>query len=81
MRDVLEICLKGASKTKIVYSANLNFSRLWRYLGILSSLGFVVVEYGRDGSLVYRTTKAGIDFLNRCSKMRKIWKVARCGDE
>jgi len=76
MRDVLEICLKGANKTKIVYAANLNFSRLWRYLGMLLSLGFVVGEYDHSGSIVYRTTKAGMDFLNRCLTMKKNFRKA-----
>ena len=71
MRDILEICMKGANKTKIVYAANLNFSRLERYLGMLLSLGFVAAEDDPAGSVVYRTTKAGMDFLCGCLKMQE----------
>ena len=72
MRDVLVACLRGASKTRIVYGANLNFSRLERYLRLLLGLGFVVVEDNPAGSVVYRTTRAGLDFLNGCLRMQKI---------
>lgn len=71
MRDILEICLRGANKTKIVYGANLNFSRLERYFRALLSLGFIAEEDDPAGSVVYRTTKAGMDFLRGCLKMQK----------
>jgi len=71
IRDVLDVCLRGANKTKIVYGANLNFSRLERYLEMLLILGFVAEESGLPGSVVYRTTKAGMDFLSGCLKMQK----------
>jgi len=71
MRDVLDICLRGASKTKIVYGANLNFPRLEKHLGMLLSLGFVAEEDAPSGSVVYRTTEAGMDFLNGCLRMQK----------
>jgi predicted transcriptional regulator len=70
MRDVLEACLKGANRTKIVYGTNLNFSRLEKYLGILLSLGFIAKEDNPAGSVVYKTTQAGMDFLGGCLKMQ-----------
>jgi predicted transcriptional regulator len=69
MRDVLEVCLRGANKTKIVYSANLNFSRVEKFLGMLKSLGFLAEENVPGRSLVYRTTEAGVSFLDGCLKM------------
>jgi len=69
MRDVLEVCLRGANKTKIVYGANLNFSRVEKFLGMLESLGFLVGENVPGRSLVYRTTEAGVSFLHGCLKM------------
>lgn len=71
MRDILEACLKGAHKTKIVYGTNLNFSRLEKYLGLLLNLGFVVAEDEPGRSVVYRTTRAGLDFLNGCLRTQK----------
>jgi predicted transcriptional regulator len=71
MRDILEVCLRGANKTKIVYSTNLNFSRLEKYLGLLLNLGFVVAEDEPARSVVYRTTSAGLDFLDGCLRMQR----------
>jgi predicted transcriptional regulator len=56
MRDVLEVCLGGVNKTRIVYGANLNFTRLNRYLRVLLGLGLLVKEVRADGSVFYRTT-------------------------
>jgi len=71
MRDILEICMKGANKTNIVYKANLNFNRGDKYLKILLSLGFVIEEQNLDGSVIYKITKTGASFLNGCSKMKE----------
>jgi predicted transcriptional regulator len=71
MRDILEACLKGANKTKIVYRTNLNFCRSEKYLGLLLNLGFVVAENEPETSVVYRTTGAGLDFLSGCLRMQK----------
>lgn len=85
MCDILEICLDGANKTRIVYGVNLNFSRMNKYLNMLSGLGFLDlnVAYERSvPSVVYKTTKAGKDFrdrfLNTCNDPRKTrrWKEA-----
>ena len=71
MSDVLDVCMMGAIKTRIVYSANLNFTRLNRYLRVLLSLGFLAEESAADGSVYYRTTPAGACFLEGCSKIRR----------
>lgn len=77
MHDVLEVCLKGANKTRIVYYANLNFPRLRRYLRVLLGLGFVVEEIRDDGSVFYRTTPAGIHFLEGCSNIEGMSEKGR----
>lgn len=77
MRDVLEVCLRGASKTKIVYKANLNFTRLNKYLGMLLSLGFVAEDDDPAGSVVYKTTEAGVSFLKGCFRMQGRFKGVR----
>lgn len=78
MGDILEVCLRGTNKTKIVYDANLNFTSLNKYLSMLLGLGFVTVSVGYKGSnssavnFVYRTTKAGKDFFDGCLNMQKM---------
>jgi predicted transcriptional regulator len=72
MRDILEVCQKGANKTKIVYNSNLNFCRLEKYLRLLLSLGFVAVEEKSGRSIAYKTTKAGLNFVSGFSKTQEI---------
>jgi predicted transcriptional regulator len=74
MRDVLDVCMKSANKTRIVYSANLNFTRLNRYLHTLLSLGFLAKETAADGSVYYKTTPAGADFVEGCANIEKTRK-------
>jgi predicted transcriptional regulator len=72
MRDVLNVCMRSANKTRIVYSANLNFSRLNRYLHVLLSLGFLAEKTEVDGSIYYRTTPAGVYFAEGCTNIEKM---------
>jgi predicted transcriptional regulator len=75
--DILEICLEGATKTSIVYRANLNFSRLDRYLSMLIgigylSLGIVSGENNKNETkIVYVTTEQGKHFLANFANMQR----------
>lgn len=77
MRDVLNVCTKSAKKTRIVYSANLNFTRLNRYLHVLLSLGFLAEETTADGNVYYKTTPAGAYFVEGCAYIGKPRKVEK----
>ena len=76
MHDVLEVCLRDVNKTRIVYYANLNFPRLNRYLRVLLGLGFLGEEVRADGSVFYRTTPAGVYFLEGCSNIERMGEKA-----
>jgi len=72
MYAILKVCLDGpACKTKIVYDANLNFTRLKRYLSLLLNMGYLVEENGPRKKVVYQTTKAGRLFIRRLSWMQR----------
>jgi predicted transcriptional regulator len=61
MLDVLNICRSGASKTKIVYKANLNFNTATPYIDLLSKKGLLSI---REGSgTFYETTPQGIEVM------------------
>lgn len=61
-RDILQACVNSATKTSIVFSANLNNKRTSRYLDYLLSMKLLVKEdNGRN--VVYHTTPFGEDFL------------------
>ncbi len=55
---ILEVAHNGASKTRIMYAANLSFSLLEKYLAVALSSGFIKVSRGK-----YRLTLKGHEFL------------------
>ena len=58
---ILDVCLNGANKTKIVYLANLNFRTVNPYLDLLIGKNLIKVSQGQI--LLYETTPLGIDML------------------
>jgi predicted transcriptional regulator len=59
---ILNICINGASKTRIVYQANLNFRTINPYLDLLTKNGLVNVE--NEHIIIYKTTPKGLDLLD-----------------
>jgi predicted transcriptional regulator len=58
MLEVLNVCRNGASKTRIVYRANLNFNIATPYIDLLSEKGLLSI---RDGpGTLYETTTQGM---------------------
>lgn len=64
MSEILEICIDGANKTKIVYNANLNFKILNSYLDVLTKKGLLHLR--KDQRNEYVTTDEGIRMLEMC---------------
>ena len=61
--QILDICTAGASKTRIVYQANLNFRTVNPYLELLTKNGLIEVKDGP--TVVYETTDRGVDLLDK----------------
>ena len=59
--NILTVCTKGASKTKIVYQANLNFKTATPYLDLLSERGLLNAR--RESGILYETTPQGIEVM------------------
>ena len=59
--QILDICVSGASKTRIVYQANLNFRTVNPYMEMLIKNELLTVEDGKRIS--YKTTEKGMDLL------------------
>jgi predicted transcriptional regulator len=65
MVDILNVALKGAKKTEIVYKVNLNFKQVRKYLDFLMKKELIAVcdfSTGKDG---YKTTEKGKNFAKR----------------
>ena len=56
--QILDICIKGASKTRIVYQANLNFRTINPYLDLLTKNGLINVK--KEQNLIYETTPSAV---------------------
>jgi predicted transcriptional regulator len=61
--DMLRVGENGAGKTEIMYSANMSYSQIQKYLGFLISHGFIDrVEVGNP-VVTYRVTQRGLALL------------------
>ncbi|MFB3766124.1 MAG: winged helix-turn-helix domain-containing protein [Methanotrichaceae archaeon] len=60
--QVLNICIGGASKTKIVYQANLNFRTVNPYIELLTKNGLINIKNG--STVIYETTEKGKALLD-----------------
>jgi predicted transcriptional regulator len=60
--QILDICVKGASKTRIVYQVNLNFRTINPYLDLLIRNGLIGVK--KEQTLMYETTPRGLALLD-----------------
>lgn len=63
MADILELSTAGIKKTHIMYRANLSYEQILFYLGELLNKG-LIAQGVVDGSIVYRTTEKGREFLS-----------------
>ncbi len=59
--QILDICINGASKTRIVYQANLNFRTVNPYIDLLIKNDLIKMKQGQ--TILYETTDRGIDLL------------------
>jgi predicted transcriptional regulator len=59
--QILDICVDGASKTRIVYQANLNFRTVNPYIALLTKNG--LLEISNAPAITYKTTQKGMKML------------------
>ena len=63
MADMLRVGENGAGKTEIMYSVNMSYSQIQKYLGFLIGHGFVDrLEVGNP-MVTYRVTEKGLGLL------------------
>jgi predicted transcriptional regulator len=71
MADVLSLSTAGIKKTHIMYRANLSYEQILHYLNQLLGKGLIAQDVS-DGSLVYRTTEKGREFLACYSRISEL---------
>jgi len=67
---ILEICINGASKTRIVYQANLNFRTVNPYLQVLIKNN--LLEASQESHILYKTTEEGANMHETISKVNNM---------
>ena len=62
--DMLKVGENGAGKTEIMYSVNMSYNQIQRYLGDLVSEGFVDTSQIGNPCMHYHVTEKGQKLLN-----------------
>lgn len=68
--QILQVCIQGANKTRIVYLVNLNFRTIVPYLDSLVGNGLLSIEPGEIS--VYKTTQKGINTLQKLKEVQEL---------
>jgi predicted transcriptional regulator len=71
--EILEIAKEGTLKTQIMYRANLSFTQLNDYVGFMLKINLIDKALENDRE-IYRTTKKGMDFLQRYREISELLK-------
>jgi len=61
--DMLRVGENGAGKTEIMYSANMSYAQIQRYLGFLLSHGFINKVKVGNPAVTYQVTDKGGELL------------------
>ena len=73
MVSILNTCIKGANKTRIVYQANLNFRTVNPYLELLEDSGLIQVM--EDRTKLHKTTHRGLEVINNFVAINEMIKL------
>jgi|WetSurMetagenome_2_1015567.scaffolds.fasta_scaffold106047_2 predicted transcriptional regulator len=67
--EILDICLNGAGKTRIIYQANLNSSKANQYLRNLIEKG-LIEEIVSGTRTSYKTTQRGMELRQKYRRLQ-----------
>ena len=70
--DMLTIGENGAGKTEIMYSANMSYSQIQKYLGYLMAQGFIGPIKMGNPSVSYRVTDSGLKLLQSINRIKEM---------
>jgi predicted transcriptional regulator len=76
MADMLKVGENGAGKTEIMYSANMSYRQIQKYLGFLISQGFIDRIRMGNPSVTYRVTDSGLKLLELINSVKEILGTA-----
>lgn len=70
--DMLKVGENGAGKTEIMYSANMSYSQIQKYLGYLMAQGFIDKMKMGNPSVTYQVTESGLKLLQLISSVKEM---------
>ena len=70
--DMLEVGENGAGKTEIMYSANMSYAQIQKYLGFLMAQGFIDKMKMGNPSVTYQMTDSGLKLLQLISSIKEM---------
>ena len=70
--DMLKVGENGAGKTEIMYSANMSYAQIQKYLGFLLSHGFIHKVQVGNPVVTYQVTEKGGDLLRNIDSIMEI---------
>ncbi len=70
--DMLEVGENGAGKTEIMYSANMSYSQIQKYLGYLLAHGFIDKMKMGNPAVTYQVTNSGLRLLQLISSLKEM---------
>ena len=72
MADMLQVGENGAGKTEIMYSANMSYSQIQKYLGYLMAQGLIDKMKMGNPSVTYQVTDSGLKLLQLISSLKEM---------
>jgi predicted transcriptional regulator len=70
--DMLRVGENGAGKTEIMYSANMSYAQLQKYLGFMLSHGFISKVKVGNPSVTYQVTNKGGELLKNINYIMEV---------
>ncbi len=70
--DMLRVGENGAGKTEIMYSANMSYAQMQKYLGFLLSHGFIHKVQVGNPVVTYQLTEKGRELLRNIDSIIEI---------
>lgn len=69
MAEILSLCKQPQLKTQVMYTTNLSWKLLQKYLSLLQLRGFLEVHHS---PIQYVTTQKGLDFLEGWKELNEL---------
>ena len=78
--DMLRVGEDGAGKTEIMYSVNMSYAQIQKYLGFLIGHGFIDKVHVGNPSVTYQVTEKGMSLLRSIDTVLEVLEFKETED-